>query len=353
MNPVARTKRTRRVKFGEDDGSDDKEPRKQTKKKNKETPKGDKYSYVPFMPKCLFATFNSEAKTNFSKWRQLTKQRETMEKKHLETSSEEVVKDTDKPSKKDGKKNGKQDHRVTRTCRVGIQDGVVQIKLTSSDEEYIRTIFSESTKALPITVGDDSNDQYQFDYSNDYEEGHSTRVRALKRTTSVGMSKGTIRHQPFAVIDPGADMDVIGRVGWKVLHFSNKSETLGGALKGMGTELLPSVDAVTSVEDMEGRVILLDIRNAAYDRRITQNKSLWNSHHMRANKVQVSDAARDQGGDKCLRIKDKSGSWITIPLKFNGDIMTIDLREPTEDEKLALRVNWLTPPMEDITPQSI
>ena len=33
--------------------------------------------------------------------------------------------------------------------------------------------------------------------------------------------------------------------------------------------------------------------------------------------------------------------------------MIINLREPTEYEQLALRVNWLTPPMEDITPQSI
>ena len=74
---------------------------------------------------------------------------------------------------------------------------------------------------------------------------------------------------------------------------------------------------------------------------------------MRANKVQVSNVARDQGGDQYLRIKDQSGSWITIPLKFNGDIITIDLREPTKDEQLALRVNWLTPPMEDITPQSV
>ena len=74
---------------------------------------------------------------------------------------------------------------------------------------------------------------------------------------------------------------------------------------------------------------------------------------MRANKVQVSDIARDQGGDQCLRIKDQSGSWITIPLKFNGDIITIDLREPTEDEQLELRVNCMTLPMEDITPQSI
>ena len=118
--------------------------------------------------------------------------------------------------------------------------------------------------------------------------------------------------------------------------------------------MLPSsVDAVTAVEDSEGRTILLGLGNAAFDRRVTQNESLWNSHHLRANKIQVSDVARDQGGDQCIRAKDESGNWIKIPLRFNGDIMTVNLREPTEDELLALRVNWLTPPMEKITPQSI
>ena len=65
-------------------------------------------------------------------------------------------------------------------------------------------------------------------------------------------------------------MDVIGGLCWKVSHFSDKSETLGGALKGMGTKVLPSVDAATVVEDTEGRVILIGIGNAAYDRQTTR-----------------------------------------------------------------------------------
>ena len=102
------------------------------------------------MPKFLFATFNSDAKTNFSKWRQLTNQGETMDKKHLvDTSSDDVDTGTEKPLKKTGKKKGKQNRRVTKTRRVGIQDDVLQIKLTSSDEQYISSV-SESIEALPI-----------------------------------------------------------------------------------------------------------------------------------------------------------------------------------------------------------
>ena len=349
-----KNKRTRRVKFGEEDSEQEEEPRQFRKKKNKDTPKGKEY--VPFMPKFVFATFNSEAKTNFSKWRQLTNQGETMEKKHLvDTSSNEVDPDAEKPLKKTGKQKGKRTRRVTRTRRVGIQDDVVQIKLTSSDEEYIRSV-SESSKALPISFEHDSDSHKKPpDQCNEDEEGpsKSKTVRALKRTTSIGMSRGTIVRPSFAVIDTGAEMEVIGGVGWKVLHFSDKSETLGGALSGMGTEVLPSVDAVTAVEDADGRVVLLGIGNAAYDRRKTQYESLWNSHHLRANKVVVSDVAKELGGDQCIRFKADDGSWTTIPLSYDGDIMTCSLREPTEEEQLALRVNWLTPPMEVLTPQSI
>ena len=132
------------------------------------------------------------------------------------------------------------------------------------------------------------------------------------------MSRGTTEHPSFAVDDTGAEMEVIGGVGWKVLNFYDKSETLGGALKVMGTEVLPSVDAVTAVEDSEGRVLLLGLGNAAYDRRKTQNESPWNSHHLRVNKVTVSNVAKELGGDQCIMIQDGNRSWITIPLNYNG-----------------------------------
>ena len=76
------------------------------------------------------------------------------------------------------------------------------------------------------------------------------------------------------------------------------------------------------------------------------------SHYLRSNGIVVNDVAKDQGGDQCIYLND--GKWdITIPLKFNGDIMTVELFEPTKDELLTLKVNWLTPSMEELTLQSI
>ena len=79
---------------------------------------------------------------------------------------------------------------------------------------------------------------------------------------------------------------------------------------------------------------------------------IWNSHHLRSNGIVVNDVAKDQGGDQCIYLNDGKRD-ITIPLKFNGDIMTVELFEPTKDELLTLKVNWLTPPMEELTLQSI
>ena len=121
----------------------------------------------------------------------------------------------------------------------------------------------------------------------------------------------------------------------------------------MGSKVLPSVDAITAVEDSEGIILLLGLGNYGYDRRTTQHEALWNSHHLRANKVKVSNVQEEEDGDQCIRIKDESSNLIIIPLKFNGDIMTIGIRTPTKEELLALRVNCSTPPMEKLTHPSI
>ena len=63
------------------------------------------------------------------------------------------------------------------------------------------------------------------------------------------MSKGCNKCFPYDLIEPGAEMEVIGGVPWNVLHFSYKPETLGGALNGMGTKVLASINAFTEVEN--------------------------------------------------------------------------------------------------------
>jgi hypothetical protein len=63
--------------------------------------------------------------------------------------------------------------------------------------------------------------------------------------------------------------------------------------------------------------------------------------------------AKEVGGTQCVIVKDNGGKFITIPLDFDGSIMTANLRTPSEEELVALRVIWVLPSTEIITPQSI
>jgi len=132
-----------------------------------------------------------------------------------------------------------------------------------------------------------------------------------------------------------------------------ENTALYGGLNGMGSVNLPFVDAVTAVEDSDGRVVLIGVGEIGSDRRTTQFESLWNIYHMRSNGVIVDDVAKDVGGKQSFTVTDDVGKRSVIPLKFNGDIMTFACRIPTDEELLALKINWITPSMEEVTPQSI
>ena len=353
-------KRTRRFvrqdAYSEDtdeDKSDLKKGRKKDYKKNPDNPN------VPFIPKFLYNTLDTYAKKNLMTWRRKVNQGETMDRNDLilaKGNDDDSESDSRKPFKKKlGKKQqGKKTRRVTKSKKVGLVDATVEVKLASSDEDYSVTDVVVKPRNRRVTFGDDSVIEFEPDRMCKDDDGPATRkIRMLSRAASIGMSKGRKTIQAYAVIDPGAEQDLIGGIGWQIMHFSDKSDVLQGALEGMGTKVLPLVDAVTAVKDEKGKVILLGFGGVAYDRRTTQNESLWNSHHMRAGGAIVNDVAKQVGGDQNMMVKDERGNTINIPLKFNDHIMSLDLRQPTEEELMALRVIWVLPPMENITPQSI
>ena len=128
-------------------------------------------------------------------------------------------------------------------------------------------------------------------------------AKIIRRNVSVGISRGRSTEPPYAVIDPGATEDLIGGVGWHIVHISQRHEVLRGAIDGMGTIALPKVDAITSVTDVKGNVHLLGFGNVTHDSRKTQHESLLNSHHMRNNGVKVNDVAKKHGGEQNLELK--------------------------------------------------
>ena len=101
------------------------------------------------MPKFLFNTLDSAAKSKFTKWRKMVNQGETMDKNDL-VNLNRVNKDTETPLKNDEKNKSKKTCHVTKIRRVGIHDNTVEIKLASSDEDYIVTlaIFDSKNRLL-------------------------------------------------------------------------------------------------------------------------------------------------------------------------------------------------------------
>jgi len=62
------------------------------------------------------------------------------------------------------------------------------------------------------SFGYDSNVRSQSNPSKIGNAKGTSRVRALKRTMSIVMSKGSTRHAPYTVMDTGAEREVVGRV---------------------------------------------------------------------------------------------------------------------------------------------
>ena len=62
--------------------------------------------------------------------------------------------DPEKPSKKAGHKKGDKIRRVTKMCKSGVQDNVVEIKLARSDSSYSDDVCNFRQVVIP---GDDSD----------------------------------------------------------------------------------------------------------------------------------------------------------------------------------------------------
>eukprot|EP00957_Ditylum_brightwellii_P028407 2145044-Ditylum_brightwellii.AAC.1 len=165
-------------------------------------------------------------------------------------------------------------------------------------------------------------------------DGHSLLMRRL---LSIGMSNGCNRRQSCAVIDPGAEEELIRGNGLHILHYSQKTKTLAGAIKGMGQLVLSKVDAVAAVLNSSGKSVLIRVGNASCDCQTTQYELLLNLHHLQVCGAVVDNMAKKHGDEHQLVLK----GGTVLPLDFNGYILTFNLRPPTPEELMMLEENWL------------
>jgi hypothetical protein len=119
----------------------------------------------------------------------------------------------------------------------------------------------------------------------------------------------------------------------------NRETQLDSALAGMSGDCLPVVTAVTAFDHKELGPVLLGVGAAAWDDRVEQTESLFNSHELWKHNIVVNDKAIRDGVLQSLEV-----DGITIDLKFEDErILYIPLREPTEEEMKDLVIHWLIP----------
>lgn len=329
----------------------------------------DRKAYIPFILGFLFKSLDRAGKRNVRRWRDMVNAGQTMQPSDLWFPSSEGGGDNksgkDSPStkgsvkEKEKKKKRKKDkkdkkaskvRRLTTTSKAGMPDDTIEVKLDSDVEDYLYCYISLFV-LMCITCRHDS----RIGSSSGLV---ARKVRMVKRNgdspSSVAMSRGRQPvKQPVAIIDSGAAEDLVGGVGWRILHESKtRRQILEGAVAGMGTVVLPKVDAVTAITDDKGQVHVVGFGGVTYDRRETQHESLWNSHHMRRSGTRVYDRAKRDGGRQCMKLN-IGGRDTVFPFDFDDDCLSLKLREPTDQELARLGVVWILPPMVHHTTQSI
>ena len=195
------------------------------------------------------------------------------DKEKIKDTSESDTQSEKVQSKQKKKRKGKKQHRVMNVVASGLKDDTVEVKPDSEDELYLAyNCLSRESVMLP---GHESMHFMKPGLSKP-DVCDSKKIRMVK--TSVGISKGRNTKPTYAVIDQGAEQDLVG-CGWRVVHFSSRCQKLDGALQGLGSVTLQKVDAITAVTTSTGNIQLLGMGDSTWDGRITQYESLLNAHH--------------------------------------------------------------------------
>ena len=104
---------------------------------------------------------------------------------------------------------------------------------SNDDKETVKTSNLKSilSKAQVEAARNDDEKKVMFGQGNrggklhrskETRKVHKKKCKTLlRRFPLVGISTTRAQCQPYAVIDPGAELDLIGGNGWKILHKSN------------------------------------------------------------------------------------------------------------------------------------
>jgi hypothetical protein len=218
---------------------------------------------------------------------------------------------------------------------------VTTTKPAGSKALTAKVYFKDNVDNDDSSVGDEDE---SLEEDSDTKLGSSTKNPAKSkrgRRNPVTRRGRATDETPRAIIDPGTDFELLGGVGWKILGHHSGVTQLDGALAGMTGVQLPTVEAITAFDNPDtGLTTIIGVGMAAFDARIEQTETLLNSHELRKHGVIVDDKAKRDGGNQRIEV-----DGIIIPLELDKDerIMSISLRQPTDQEISENTIHWLIP----------
>ena len=286
---------------------------------------------VPLFPKNLLAVTPKKVREGFLLWRDIwIKEGRNMRADEFHGYSEQ-----DAASMTAASNTGQQRRSALRAAR------------RTDSKKGRRAASSPSGTTTSVTFRDEEDRTRTRDDDDDDSDEDSQMPPRPRRRHRAGRAKRSRRVAdctPYIVIDSGADIDIIGGAGWRVLQELDQSVRIDGPLSNMTGFQLPIVSAITAYDHPIQGTILLGIGVAAFNSDGSQKETLLNSHSLRKFGVEVHDVALRDNGRQCI-----SFDGITVPLDFVDDkTLRFPIRAPTQDELERLATHWLIPRMPDV-----
>jgi hypothetical protein len=145
----------------------------------------------------------------------------------------------------------------------------------------------------------------------------------------------------ISILDGGADTCVLGK-GWEVIstHKSRRANVVGFDHESAIIRNLPIVNAMTTIDLLNGQSILLVIREAIYNG--SSSHTLLSEFQLREFGIIIDSICHRHGGSQQILIKDSNNDLITISLDLSGCMIHFKHRLPTGVEITSLKQNCLT-----------
>ena len=185
------------------------------------------------------------------------------------------------------------------------------------DKSYADAIkgANKQAKALAMKIlKDNSSKKVTFKVKN---------TRTIRVDTRLIQNNTSTRTDLVATIDGGADTSFHGK-GFTFIEYGERKANVIGCNDDVQNNLNIGT-SITAVKDIDGNTVIL-LTNEAIENK--KSNSMFSSNQLRHFGIHVDDTPRLFGGQQWMKL----GEDCIIPFSYNEGLLTLDVREPTEED---------------------